>query len=111
MTLTELTGGKSLELNEVVGTNTIKIAASGRLDTNTSIQLENLIKERSPNVTSLILDLSGIEYISSAGLRVVLLAHKTMLAYGGKMTVQSPSEFCTQVFQATGMESVLNIQQ
>ncbi|MBO4732032.1 MAG: STAS domain-containing protein [Spirochaetaceae bacterium] len=98
MTIKENLNGITLELN-----------VEGRLDTTTAPQLESRLKECPNECKSLILDLKDVSYISSAGLRVVLLAHKLMTGTGGKMSVRNPSEFCRQVFQATGMEGVLSI--
>lgn len=85
------------------------LAIDGRLDTTTAPELETRIKNCTQTCKTLVLDLKNVSYISSAGLRVILLAHKLMIGIGGKMSVRSPSEFCRQVFQATGMESMLSI--
>ncbi|MBO6177411.1 MAG: STAS domain-containing protein [Treponema sp.] len=89
--------------------DTTEIIISGRLDTTTAPQLETKLKECTSGCTTLILNLAEVSYISSAGLRVVLLAHKVMSAAGGKMRIKKPSEFCMQVFAATGMDGVLTI--
>ena len=81
------------------------LAISGRLDTTTAPELEAKLKDIPKGLKALFLDMN----ISSAGLRVVLMAHKMMVATGGSMAVQNPSDFCRQVFEATGMDSVLNI--
>lgn len=88
----------------------IEIIVTGRLDTNTAPSLEIVLKKIEPVKQNLHLDLSGIEYVSSAGLRVILLAHKIMLPSGGKMLLRNPSEFCRQVLEATGMDSILNFE-
>ena len=88
----------------------IEIIVTGRLDTNTAPSLEIVLKKIEPVKQTLHLDLSGIEYVSSAGLRVILLAHKIMLPSGGKMLLRNPSEFCRQVLEATGMDSILNFE-
>ncbi len=100
MTITE-------EKNE--SSSNLVLVISGRLDTTTAPELEAKLKECSKGVKALFLDMKDVEYISSAGLRVVLLAHKLMVATGASMAVQNPSDFCKQVFEATGMDSVLNI--
>ena len=100
MTITE-------EKNEAI--SNLVLSISGRLDTTTAPELEAKLKDCSRGVKALFLDMKDVEYISSAGLRVVLLAHKLMVGTGGSMAVQNPSEFCRQVFEATGMDSVLNI--
>lgn len=90
--------------------DTIELVISGRLDTTTAPQLESKVKESSKGMKLLALNLQDVDYISSAGLRVVLVAHKLMAGAGAKMVVKSPSEFCKQVFSATGMDAVLTIQ-
>lgn len=98
MTISENKNGDSTEL-----------VITGRLDTTTAPQLESKLKEAAKSCRALVMNLQAVEYISSAGLRVVLLAHKLMMGQNGKMTIKSPSEFCRQVFEATGMDGVLSI--
>lgn len=88
----------------------IEMIVTGRLDTNTAPELEMALKALEPAKQILHLDLSGIEYVSSAGLRVILLAHKIMLPTGGKMILRKPSEFCRQVLEATGMDGILTME-
>ncbi|MBP3741656.1 MAG: STAS domain-containing protein [Treponema sp.] len=97
-----------ITVNKAQGT--IELIVKGRLDTTTAPQLETKVKEVSKEKVILYMNLQGVEYISSAGLRVVLLAQKMMIAVGGKMILRSPSEFCRQVFEATGMDAVLTIE-
>ena len=97
-----------ITVNKAQGT--IELIVKGRLDTSTAPQLETKVKEVSKEKVILYMNLQGVEYISSAGLRVVLLAQKMMIAVGGKMILRSPSEFCRQVFEATGMDAVLTIE-
>ena len=92
-----------------IGTN-VNIAVLGRLDTTTAPQLEKVIKEASQGAKVMYLDLSGVEYMSSTGLRDILLAHKIMGGAGGKMVVQRPSEFVQQVLEATSMDKLLNFE-
>ena len=83
---------------------------SGRLDTGTAPELEAKLKQIAKDTQTLYLNLQNIQYISSAGLRVVLLAHKLMLPTGGKMIIRSPSAFAKQVLEATGMDSILTVE-
>ena len=99
MTITENKNGTSLEL-----------IVSGRLDTTNAPELEAKLKQVANQTQNLYLNLQNIEYISSAGLRSVLLAHKLMLPTGGKMIIKSPSSFCRQVLEATGMDGILTIE-
>ena len=99
MTITENKSGNNLEL-----------VISGRLDTSTAPELEAKLKQVAKDTQTLYLNMQNIQYISSAGLRVVLLAHKLMLPTGGKMIIKSPSAFCKQVLEATGMDSILSVE-
>lgn len=88
----------------------VELVVSGRLDTTTAPQLEAVLKQIEPSKQTLFLNLSAVEYVSSAGLRVILLAHKIMLPTGGKMILRHPSDFCRQVLNATGMDAILSIE-
>ena len=87
------------------GCLTLKV--EGRLDTNTSPELEDAMKL--DGVTEIAFDFAELEYISSAGLRVLMAAHKAMTACGGKMSVVNPNAVVKGVFEITGMNSVFNI--
>ncbi len=88
----------------------IELVIDGRLDTGTAPELEVKLKEISKDTQTLYLNMKNVQYVSSSGLRVILLAHKLMLPSGGKMIIKSPSEFCRQVLVATGMDSILTIE-
>ena len=88
--------------------STLRIALEGRLDTNTAPQLEAELKASLPGVTELELDFSGLEYISSSGLRVLLSAQKTMNKQG-KMTIHHVNETIMEVFEITGFVDILTI--
>ena len=90
--------------------NSLELVISGRLDTGTAPELEAKLKQIAKDTQTLYLNLQNIQYISSAGLRVVLLAHKLMLPTGGRMIIRSPSAFCKQVLEATGMDSILTVE-
>lgn len=90
--------------------NSIELVIGGRLDTGTAPELEAKLKQIPKDIQTLYLNLSNIQYISSAGLRVVLLAHKLMLPTGGKMIIRQPSAFTKQVLEATGMDSILSVE-
>lgn len=88
--------------------NGLRIAISGRLDTSTAPQLEAMLRETLPGVTELTLDCTDMDYISSAGLRVLLQAQKTMNRQG-KMTVTGVQEAVMEVFEITGFSGILTI--
>ena len=87
----------------------LTIALGGRLDTVTAPDLERTIKDELPNITQLTLDLSELEYISSAGLRVLLSATKTMSKKDG-MKVTHVNEIVMEVFDVTGFSDILTIE-
>ena len=88
--------------------NELVIALDGRLDTMTSPELEAELNQSLAGADSLTLDFSKLEYISSAGLRVLLSAHKAMSAKGG-MKVTNVNEIVQEVFEVTGFADILNI--
>ena len=93
---------------EMNGTE-LRIAVEGRLDTMTAPDLEAELRESLDTSESLTLDFSGLDYISSAGLRVLLTAHKAMAAKGG-MKVIHVNEVVREVFEVTGFSDILNIE-
>ena len=87
------------------GVFTLKVI--GRLDTNTSPDLEAALVL--DGVREVVFDFSALEYISSAGLRVLMSAQKAMMACGGKMSVRSPNDTVKGIFDITGMSSIFTI--
>lgn len=88
---------------------TLEIALEGRLDTTTSPELEKELDGALDGVEELIMDFSDLEYISSAGLRVLLAANKAIHGKG-KMKVVSPNEIVKEVFEVTGFDNILTIE-
>lgn len=87
----------------------LTLSVAGRIDTTTAPELEKAIKESLDGVTSLVLDFAGLEYISSAGLRVLLSAQKAMSAKG-TMKVKNVAELVMEVFEVTGFSDILTIE-
>ena len=82
---------------------------SGRLDTTTAPVLESSISENTGTCEALVLDLADLEYISSAGLRAILKAQKTMSEKGGLKLVHV-SETIMEIFEITGFSDFLTIE-
>lgn len=82
----------------------------GRLDTIAAPELDSEIKASLDGVKDLVLDISGIDYISSAGLRVLLSAHKTMNKQGN-MKVTGASQAIMEIFDITGFIDLINIEE
>ena len=84
------------------------IALEGRLDTTTAPQLEKELKEDVNGVSELTFDFAKLEYISSAGLRVLLSAQKIMNKQG-HMVIRNVSPEIMEIFEITGFTDILNI--
>ena len=88
---------------------TLTVALEGRLDTTTAPDLEKEIKSSLEGVTELIMDFEKLDYISSAGLRVLLSAQKQM-SKQGSMKVIKVSDLVMEVFEVTGFTDILTIE-
>lgn len=88
--------------------DSLNMVLTGRLDTSTAPQLEEDLATSLDGVASLTIDFTDLEYISSAGLRVLLSTQKTM-SKQGDMTLLHVSEPVMEVFDMTGFSSILNI--
>lgn len=97
-----------MTINKTQNGNELTIAVEGRLDTMTAPELEAELSKSLEGTESLILDFSKLDYISSAGLRVLLSAHKAMSAKGG-MKVTNVNEIVQEVFDVTGFADILTI--
>lgn len=87
----------------------LNIALEGRLDTSTAPALEAELKASLEGITELVLDFEKLEYISSAGLRVVLAAQKVMSGQGSMKLVHVNDEVM-EVFEITGFVDILTIE-
>ena len=87
----------------------LSLIIDGRLDTTTAPQLEVVVRTALEGVNELIINLSKLEYISSAGLRVLLSAQKTMNKQG-EMVITGVTDTVMEVFDVTGFTDILNIQ-
>lgn len=99
----------SLKIEKNVKDTTSVVALSGRLDTTTAPELEAALEPVFSAVTELIFDLSGLEYISSAGLRVILKSQKVMSQRGSMKLIHVP-ETVMEVFDITGFVDFLTIE-
>ena len=89
--------------------STLTVALEGRLDTTTAPELEQALKESLDGANELTMDFAKLDYISSAGLRVLLSAHKAMSKKGG-MKVVNVNEVVSEVFDVTGFADILDIE-
>ena len=96
-------------INKTQNGTTLNIALEGRLDTTTAPQLEAELKSDLADVTSLVMDFEKLEYISSAGLRVLLSAQKIMNKQG-EMKLIHVNDVINEIFEVTGFSDILNIE-
>lgn len=98
-----------MTITKIQTASDLTLALEGRLDTTTAPDLERTVKESLDGVTALTLDLGGLAYLSSAGLRVLLSAQKQMNKQG-KMIVRNVNETILEVFEVTGFSDILTIE-
>jgi anti-sigma B factor antagonist len=98
-----------MKIEKVCNDNEVVLNVSGRLDTTTAPSLESAIAETVVACERLVLDFAGLEYISSAGLRVILKAQKAMAAKGG-MKLLHVNETIMEIFEITGFSDILTIE-
>lgn len=98
-----------MNIIKTTGDKTLNIALEGRLDTTTAPRLEAELKQSIADSTELNLDFTKLEYISSAGLRVLLAAQKVMNKQG-KMVIRGVNDVISEVFEVTGFVDILTIE-
>ena len=98
-----------MQINKHVSGATLTLEIEGRIDTTTAPALEGELKHSvTSEVQNLILDFAKVEYISSAGLRVLLAAQKVMKKQGS-MVVRNVNDVIMEVFEVTGFSDILTI--
>lgn len=99
-----------MKITKTIGEDTITLAVEGRLDTVTSSQLElevnELFKEEKFNI---VFDFASLEYISSAGLRILLATQKQVNAQGTKMKIIGANDLVKEIFEITGFSNIMQI--
>jgi len=99
-----------LDINKKIENNKAEYSLEGRLDTMTAPDLEKDLKESLEGITDLTLDFEKLEYISSAGLRVLLSAQKTMNKQG-TMKLVHVNKTIMEIFEVTGFSDILTIEE
>ena len=99
-----------LNITTDIAEQTVRCALEGRLDTVTAPELETKLKEALEGATELVLDMEKLDYISSAGLRVLLSAQKIMTGKEGKMKLTGVSGIIMEIFDTTGFTEILTIE-
>lgn len=98
-----------MTINKNVTGTTLTVEVEGRLDTMTAPELEKALKDSLDGMTELVLDFANLEYVSSAGLRVLLSAQKIMNKQGS-MVIRHVCETVMEVFEVTGFSDILTVE-
>ena len=98
-----------MQINQTKDGNTLTVGLEGRLDTTTAPQLEGELRTALNGVKELVMDLSKLDYVSSAGLRVLLSAQKVMNRQGS-MIIRNVKPEIMDIFDVTGFVDILNIE-
>ena len=99
-----------MTINKTLNETALTIEVEGRLDTVTAPELEKEVKGGLDSVQALTFDFSKLEYISSAGLRVMLTAQKLMKKKNGSIVIKGSSEDVLEIFEITGFSTLLDIE-
>ena len=99
-----------LTINQIPDGDRLTFALEGSLDVNTAPQLEGELRSAVDGITEMVFDLEKLEYVSSAGLRVLLAAQKVMNRQGS-MTVRNVPKDIMDTFEITGFDLFLNIEE
>ncbi len=100
-----------MDITKNLNGGVLEIAPEGRIDTTTAADLESVLKPSLTDADSVVLDCSKLEYISSAGLRVLLSANKSLVNSGkGPIKVINASPIVQEVFEVTGFSDILDIE-
>ena len=96
----------TINIERELGLVTLKI--TGRLDTTISPNLDSVINELPEDTKELVFDMSKVEYISSAGIRVLLRAYKKMNTNQAKTRIENVNDIVREVFEMTGLSEMIN---
>ncbi len=89
--------------------STLTVGLTGRLDTVSTPELEEALSGSLEGVDELVLDFSGLEYLSSAGLRLLLQCYKKMTAKNGGLTIRNVNDTIFDIFEITGFSDILTV--
>lgn len=98
-----------MEINEISEGDIAVLALSGQMDSNTSKQLEDVLPQRVQRAPGVVLDLSGVQYVSSAGLRVMLRGAKLARGAGHTLVLAGLTPPVSEVIQVSGFSAIFRI--
>lgn len=99
-----------MEINKKYDNNKLIIEVEGRIDTITSVDFEKSIDEEIGKFESLIIDFDKVEYISSAGLRVLIATQKKLKQDNIPLTIKNVNDVINEIFRMSGFDKILEIQ-
>ena len=99
-----------MNVNSTKNDKTLTVTVVGSIDTVTAPELDKYLQENSEGITEIIFDFAGVDYISSAGLRVIMMTNQSMEECDGTLTVRNVNEDVMEVFEMTGFDSLLNME-
>lgn len=99
-----------MNINSTINGSELTVAVDGRLDISTAADFDKALKANLDGVTTLIIDMKDLEYVSSAGLRVLLATQKAMDEKGGSMKIRNVNETISEVFIVTGFADILTVE-
>ena len=98
-----------MKIEKMIQGSELTVTLEGRLDTASAPDFEVVVKNELGGITSFVLDLKKLQYTSSAGLRTILLAQKTMNKQG-ELIIKNVCETVMEVFEMTGLADLLTIE-
>ncbi|MCR5041608.1 MAG: STAS domain-containing protein [Clostridia bacterium] len=98
-----------MTINKTKNNTSLTLALEGRLETTTAPELEAVVKSELDGVTKLVFDFTSLDYVSSAGLRVLLYAQKIMNKQG-EMKVVGANDIIKEIFDVTGFSEILTVE-
>ena len=99
-----------MEIRRTIGEDTITIEVEGRLDTVTSSQLEQEVSEVfEEEKSNIVFDFTSLEYISSAGLRVLLASQKQVNSLGTEMRIVGANDVVNEIFEIPGSSDIMQL--
>jgi len=99
-----------MDISKLQDQNGLTLILSGNVDSSAAPKLEAELIPELDNFENIVLDLKDIKYISSAGMRVLLMGEKKAKAKGGKQTIKNVSPFVMEIFDVTGFQNILNFE-
>lgn len=101
---------KVMDMEKVPGEGMITLKVQGKLTAGTAETFNGAVQEALAETDRLVLDFQGLSYVASAGLRVLISAHKQLAARKGALRLCNLGKDVFEVFQATGLDTILDIQ-